>query len=144
MSEAIEGFVPDGCAVLLGAPLESLLPFAAAHEIIRQQKRELTAVAPISDALFDQLIGAGCVGTVIAAWIGNVSAGLGACYRRAVEQGVPRAIEVQDHSNLSLSLALTAAAQDVPFLPTRTLLGTSLLESNPRLKMQDYEGQQLV
>jgi glutaconate CoA-transferase subunit A len=135
MREAVERFVPDGSSILMGAALESLIPFAAGHEIIRQRRRDLTLVGPISDMLFDQLIGAGCVARVVAAWVGNVSAGLGHNYRRAAEHGQPRPIEVEDHSNFSVSLALLAAAWGVPYLPTRSLLGSGLLESNRRFKV---------
>jgi len=133
MAQAIERFVPDGATVALGTALEPLIPFAAGHEIIRQSRRDLELVGPISDALFDQLIGAGCVRRVTAAWVGNVSEGLGHCYRRATEQGVPRAIEVHDHSNFSISLALWAAAWNSPYIPTRTLLGSDILTTNPNL-----------
>ena len=59
MAEAIDRFVPDGASVALGTALEPLIPFAAGHELIRQGRRDLELVGPISDALFDQLIGAG-------------------------------------------------------------------------------------
>jgi len=133
MAEAIERFVSDGAAVALGTALEPLIPFAAGHEIIRQSRRDLELVGPISDALFDQLIGAGCARRVTAAWVGNVSEGLGHCYRRATEQGVPRPIEVHDHSNFSISLALWAAAWNAPYIPTRTLLGSDIVNTNPNL-----------
>jgi len=133
MAEAIRRFVPDGSTVALGLSLEPLIPFAAGHEMIRQRRRDLELVGPISDALFDQLIGAGSVRQVTAAWVGNVSEGLGHCYRRACEQKVPRALEVHDHSNFSISLALWAAAWNVPSLPTRTLLGSDILGTNPGL-----------
>src|SRR6267378_3827605 len=100
MADAITRFVPDGAAVAMGTSLEALIPFAAGHEMIRQQRRDLELVGPISDSLFDQLIGAGCVRRVTAAWVGNVSEGLGPCYRRACETGVSRQMEVHDHSNL--------------------------------------------
>jgi len=135
MADAIERFVPDGSTVAMGTSLEPLIPFAAGHELIRQQRRELDLVGPISDALFDQLIGAGCVRRVTAAWVGNVSEGLGHCYRRACEQQVPRALEVHDHSNFSISLALWAAAWNVPSLPTRSLLGSDILRTNPNLSV---------
>jgi len=137
MAEAIERFVPDGATVALGTALEPLIPFAAGHEIIRQSRRDLELVGPISDALFDQLIGAGCVRRVTAAWVGNVSEGLGHCYSRATEDGVPRSIEVHDHSNFSISLALWAAAWNVPSLPTLTLLGSDILRTNPGLAAGD-------
>ncbi len=137
MADAIARFVPDGSTVALGCALEPLIPFAAGHELIRQQRRDLDLVGPISDALFDQLIGAGCVRRVTAAWVGNVSEGLAHCYRRACEQGIPRALEVHDHSNFSISLALWAAAWNVPSLPTRTLLGSAILSTNPGLSVRD-------
>ena len=134
MREAIARFVPDGASVCMGTALEALIPFAAGHELIRQGRRDLTLIGPISDILFDQLIGAGCVRRVIAAWVGNVSAGLGYNYRRAVEQGVPAPVEVEDHSNLTIAFALQAAALGVPYLPTRSLLGTGLAHANPTFK----------
>src|SRR5213082_368206 len=113
MAEAIERFVPDGATVALGTSLEPLVPFAAGHELIRQGRRDLELIGPISDVLFDQLIGAGCVRRVGAAWVGNVSAGLGHNFRRAVEDGVPHALELEEHSNFSVGLALQAAAMGV-------------------------------
>jgi glutaconate CoA-transferase, subunit A len=133
MAEAIARFVPDGSTVAIGTSLEPLIPFAAGHEMIRQARRDLELVGPISDALFDQLIGAGCVRQVTAAWVGNVSEGLGHCYRRACEGGVPRPLVVRDHTNFSISLGLWAAAWNVPSLPTRTLLGSDILRTNPGL-----------
>ncbi len=70
----------------------------------------------------------------MAAWVGNVSAGLGHNYRRACEQGVPAPLAVEDHSNLTLAVALLAGAIGAPYIPTRSLLGTGLLESNPRFR----------
>jgi glutaconate CoA-transferase, subunit A len=146
MREAVERFVPDGAALAMGLALESAIPFAAGHELIRQQRRDLTLIGPISDMLFDQLIGAGCAARVIAAWVGNVSAGLGHNYQRWTE-GAPGdgpRLAVEDHSNFSISLALKAGAMGVPYLPTRSLLGTDLLLSNPRLRVIEDEGVRLV
>ena len=80
LREAVSS-IEDGGAVAMGCGLESLIPFAAGYEIIRQKKRDLTLVAPISDIQFDQLIGAGCARKVVAAWVGNVAAGLGHNFR---------------------------------------------------------------
>ena len=137
MAQAIERFVPDGATVAMGVALEPLIPFAAGHEMIRRRRRDLELVGPISDSLFDQLIGAGCVRRVTAAWIGNVSEGLGHCYSRACENAVPHPLEVHDHSNFSISLALWAATWNVPSLPTRTLLGSDILRTNPNLVAGD-------
>jgi glutaconate CoA-transferase subunit A len=130
MRDAIARFVPDGASVCMGTALEASIPFAAGHELIRQRKRDLTLIAPISDMLFDQLIGAGCASRVVAAWVGNVSAGLGYNYRRATEQGT---LAVEDQSNLTIAMGLLAGSLGAPYIPTRSLLGTGLVESNPRL-----------
>ncbi len=134
MQEAIARHVPSGATVLLGAQLEQMIPFAAGHEIIRQGKLNLTLVGPISDILFDQMIGAGCAARVMAAWVGNVSAGLGYCLRRAVEQGIPRPVQMVDYSNFTLALALHAAALGVPFMPTYSTLGSDVLARNANLR----------
>ena len=134
MQDAIARHVPSGSMVLLGAQLEQMIPFAAGHELIRQGRRDLTLVGPISDILFDQLIGAGCVSRVMAAWVGNVSAGVGYCFRRAVEHAIPRRIETVDYSNFTLALALHAAALGVPFMPTYATLGSDLLKKNGNLR----------
>ena len=141
LSDAIARFVPDGSSVALGTALEALIPFAAGREIMRQRKRDLTLIGPISDILFDQLIGAGCVRRVRAAWVGNVITGSGYNFRRAVEsRSASRpsgggAISVEDHSNLTLAMALHAGAMGVPFMPTRTALGSDLFKTNSSLKI---------
>jgi glutaconate CoA-transferase subunit A len=81
--------------------------------------------------LFDQLIGAGCAHRVQAAWVGNVITGSGYNFRRAVESDV---LQVEDHSNLTLAMALKAGALGVPFLPVRTALGSDLFATNPGLR----------
>ena len=146
MRDALASVVADGASVCMGAALEALIPFAAGHELIRQGRRDLTLVGPISDMLFDQLVAAGCVRKVVAAWVGNVSAGLGYNYRRAVEHGVPHPIEVEDHSNLTIAVGLQAGALGAPYIPTRSLLGTGLVHSNPTFKVVEdpYSGTPVV
>lgn len=131
LAEAISRFVPDGSSVVLGTAQETLIPFAAGHEIMRQRKKELTLIGPISDILFDQLIGAGCVARIRAAWVGNVITGSGYNFRRAVEGG---SIEMEDHSNLTVAMGLRAGAMGVPFMPARTALGSDLYRTNGSLK----------
>jgi glutaconate CoA-transferase, subunit A len=127
MREAIADLVPDGASVALGLQMEQMIPFAAGHEIIRQRKRGLTLIGPISDILFDQMIAAGCVERVIAAWVGNVMMGSAYNFRRAVEQGE---VTVVNLSNFAVALALQAGAMGVPFLPTLTALGSDLARDN--------------
>src|SRR5438094_8073358 len=117
MRQAIAEHVPDGASVGLGLQMEQMIPFAAGHEIMRQKKRDLRLIGPISDILFDQMIGAGCVEDVVAAWVGNVMMGTAYNFRRAVESGNPggelaepggtktESLKVFNMSNFTLALA---------------------------------------
>jgi glutaconate CoA-transferase subunit A len=127
MRDAIAEFVPDGASVAMGLQMEQMIPFAAGHEMIRQKKHGLTLIGPISDILFDQLIGAGCVEQIIGAWVGNVMMGAAYNFRRAVEQD---GMKVFNLSNFAVALALQAGAMGVPFLPTKTALGTDTAKGN--------------
>lgn len=131
LPDAISRFVPDGASVAASLSLEALIPFACGHEVIRQKKKNLTLIGPISDILFDQILGGGCVRKICAAWVGNVITGSGYNFRRAVETG---AIEMEDHSNLTIAMALRAGAMGVPFLPLHTALGSDLFATNTKLK----------
>ena len=135
LPDAIDRIVKNGSSVVIGAGLEPDIPFCAVYEIIRQAKRDLRVIAPISEAASDMLIGAGCVGGIIGAWVGNMLGGLGYNYRRAVEQSVPNAITISDYSNLSLGMALFAGANGLPYVPMRSLLGSDIVQSNDDLKM---------
>jgi glutaconate CoA-transferase subunit A len=132
--EAVSQFIEDGDSIVMGTALEMAIPFSVGHEIIRQGKKDLTLVGPISDMFFDQLIGSGCVRKVVAAWVGNVIMGVGYNTRRAVERGIPRRIEVEDHTNFAIALALHAGGLGVPFLPTKTLLGTGMMSGRSPFK----------
>ncbi len=131
LSAAVEKFVKNGTSVAMCTCYESLIPFAAGHEIIRQKKKDLTLICPISDILFDQIIGAGCVSRIQAAWVGNVITGSGYNFRRAVENG---SISVEDHSNFTISLALKAGSMGIPFMPSKTALGSDLFKTNSGIK----------
>ena len=127
MHDAIAEFIPDGASVAMGLQLEQAIPFAAGHELIRQKKCGLTLIGPISDILFDQIIGAGCVEKIIAAWVGNVMMGSAYNFRRAVEHD---GLQVFNMTNFTLALALQAGAMGVPFLPTKSALGTDTAKGN--------------
>jgi len=131
LRDAISEDVHDGMSVAMGCALESLIPFAAGYEIIRQRKKNLTLIAPISDIQFDQLIGAGCVSKVITSWVGNVAAGLGHNFRRAAEDGFPQPMKIEEHSNFTIGLGLQAAAMGLPFLPTKTVQGSDFRDNAP-------------
>jgi glutaconate CoA-transferase subunit A len=127
LSEAVRRFVAPGATVTLGTCLEQMIPFAATHELIRARIGDLTLVGPVSDICFDQLIGAGLARRVMAAWVGNVMMGSAYNFRRAVEQ---ENLQVFNLTNFTIALALQAGAMGVPFLPTRTALGSDVPKNN--------------
>jgi glutaconate CoA-transferase subunit A len=153
MHDAVARYVADGSSVAMGLQLEQMIPFAAGHEIIRQKKRNLALIGPISDILFDQLIGAGCARTVIAAWVGNVMMGSAYNFRRAVEQdaaatpaegGKGDPFRVFNMTNFTMALALQAGAMGIPFLPTRTAMGSDVSRDNRFFSQvhSPFEGQE--
>jgi len=145
LEEAVSTHVRDGRSIALGCALESLIPFAASHEIIRQRKKDLTLIGPISDIQFDQMIGAGCVKRIIASWVGNVAAGLGHNYRRAAEASIPNPIEIEEHSNFTIGIALQAAAIGLPFLPTNTVRGSDFSNDKQFSRVTcPFTGEELV
>ena len=135
LTDAIGEFVADGSSLVLGAALENAIPFAATHELIRQGRKRLNVIAPISDISTDMLIGAGCVAEVTGAWVGNVSGGMGHNYRRAAETGQPNPLKIYDYSNFSIGMAFFAGAYGLPYVPVKSILGSDIIKSNPKIQL---------
>jgi len=133
MSEAVRRFVHDGDSIVIEG-FTHLICFAAAHEIIRQRRRALTICRLTPDLIYDQLIGAGCVSKLIFSWAGNPGAGPLYAFRRAVEQGIPTPIELEEYSHFGMVARLTAGAAKLPFYPLRDYMGSDLPRVNPLIK----------
>ncbi len=133
MTEAMRRLVRDGDTVVMEG-FTHLIPFAAGHELIRQQRRNLTLVRLTPDLLFDQMISAGCARKLIFSWAGNPGIGPLHGLRRAVEEGRPAPLELEEYSHFGLALRLEAGASNVPFLPTRNYSGSDLPRVNPQIR----------
>ncbi len=127
MKDAIAEHVHDGDFLFIGGYI-CRTPFAAIHEIIRQGKKELTITRSNASDDFDMMIGAGVVKRFIATFLSLGFYGLGRCYRRSLEKGIPHKVEVEEYSNLSLPMMLMAGSMGMPFVPVRDMLGSDLLE----------------
>ncbi len=134
MDEAISRFVHDGDVIVIEG-FTHLICFAAAHEIIRQNRRGLTACRLTPDLIYDQLIGAGCVRKLVFSWAGNPGAGPLYALRRAVEQGIPQKLELEEYSHYGMVARLTAGAARLPFYPLRNYQGSDLPRVNPQIKV---------
>jgi glutaconate CoA-transferase subunit A len=133
MEQAISRFVHDGDVIVIEG-FTHLICFAAAHEIIRQRRRELTVCRLTPDLIYDQLIGAGCVEKLVFSWAGNPGAGPLYALRRAVEQGIPNPLELEEYSHYGMVVRLVAGAARLPFYPLRNYMGSDLPRVNPRIK----------
>src|SRR5207344_1378136 len=113
LAEAVAELVHDGDTVALEG-FTHLIPFAAGHEIIRQQRRELTLVRMTPDVVYDQLIGAGCAAGLVFSWGGNPGVGSLHRFRDAVENGWPNKLAIEEHSHAAMANAYDAGAAGLP------------------------------
>lgn len=133
MREAVRRFVHDGDVIVIEG-FTHLICFAAAHEIIRQRRRDLTLCRLTPDVIYDQLIGAGCARRLVFSWAGNPGAGPLYALRRAVELGIPNSIELEEFSHFGMVARLTAGAAKLPFYPLRNYKGSDLPRVNSSIK----------
>ncbi|MGI6413588.1 MAG: CoA transferase subunit A [Syntrophomonadaceae bacterium] len=134
LKEAVSNFVTDGCSLTIGG-LGSREPFAVCSEIIRQGKKDLTFITATTTDSADALIAAGCIKRVESAYIWIGAVGMGYNWRRAVEQGIPNYLEIEEYSNFAMGLRFLAGAMGSSFMPVNSMLGTDLVKVNPRIKV---------
>jgi len=145
LKQAIGQFVHDGDSIALEG-FTHLIPFAAGHEIIRQNRRDLTLIRMTPDILYDQMIGMGLVRKLVFSWGGNPGVGSLHRLRDATEKGWPRALEIDEHSHAGMANAYAAGASGLPCAIFRGYLGTDLPTVNPNIKFIacPYTGEQLT
>lgn len=133
LPDAISELVHDGDAVALEG-FTHLIPFAAGHEIIRQQRRHLTLLRMTPDLLYDQMIGSGCARKLVFSWGGNPGVGSLHRLRDAVERDWPHPLEIEEHTHAAMALAYAAGAAGMPCAFFRGCLGTDLPAVNPNIR----------
>ena len=109
LREAVAELVHDGDTVALEG-FTHLIPVAAGHEIIRQQRRGLTLARMTPDLVYDQMIGAGCARKLIFSWGGNPGVGSLHRFRDAIQNAWPGPLEIEEHSHAGLANRYVAAA----------------------------------
>ncbi|GAC01020.1 3-oxoadipate CoA-transferase alpha subunit [Gordonia namibiensis NBRC 108229] len=134
LSEAIATHVHDGMTIALEG-FSHLIPFAAAHEIIRQGRRDLTLCRMTPDIVSDQLVAAGCVSKLVASFFASGSAGSLHELRRRIENHDPEPLEVEEYSHYGMVCRYQAGAAGLPFFPLRSYAGSDLPELNPRIRL---------
>jgi glutaconate CoA-transferase subunit A len=152
LKEAVAHSVHSGDQVLLDG-FTHLIPFAAGHEIIRQNIRDLTAIRLTPDLIYDQLIEAGCVKKLVFSWAGNPGVGSLHAFRRRTqrtpEKGLPGSesklqsnpspdssprLELEEYSHFGMVARLLAGSSGLPFWPLRNYAGSNLADANPLIR----------
>ena len=133
LSAGIEEVVRDADKVAFEG-FTHLIPYAAGHEAIRQERRDLTLVRMTPDLLYDQIIGMGGARKMIFSWGGNPGVGSLHRFREAYERGWPRSLEIEEHSHAAMANAYEAGAAGLPFAVFRGYRGAELPRVNPAIK----------
>ena len=111
-----------------------LIPFAAAHEAMRQGRKNLTLIRMTPDLVYDQMIGLGMAKKLVFSYAGNPGVGLLRRLRDAVENGWPNAIELEEHSHAAMANAYEAGAAGLPCAVFRGYKGAELARVNPNIR----------
>lgn len=132
--EAVSKFVYDDC--YLGTELYGTVraPMSLTRELVRQGKKDLR-VCGQGVLELDLLLAAGLIKKLDITYIGLEVYGTSSALRRAVESGqVEKCVE---WSNGAITWRMKAAAMGVPFLPTRSMLGTDTLAYSAAKVVED-------
>ncbi|KAA3659607.1 MAG: CoA transferase subunit A [Chloroflexi bacterium] len=136
MHDAVDQYVEDGSTVAIEG-FTAFICFAAAHEIIRQGKKDLTLCRLTPDLVYDQMIAAGVAEKLIFSYLGNPGVGSLYAVRRAVEKSIPRSLEIEEYSHFGMVGRYMAGASKLPFFPLRSYKGSDMAEANPKIKFVD-------
>ncbi len=128
VAAAVSELIHDGDYFAIGGFGCDRIPTAVLHEILRQNKQNLSLSGHTATHDFQILCAGNLMGrgkllarVDIAYVIGLEARGLSPHARRVMESGEVEAVE---WSNYALAVRLKAAAMGLPFLPMRSLLGT--------------------
>jgi len=133
MRDAIATYVHDGDTVAIEG-FTACICFAAAHEIIRQGRRDLVLCRMTPDLVYDQIVAAGCARKLVFSYLGNPGVGPLHAIRRAVEKGIPAPLELEEYSHFGMVARYIAGAYRLPFFPLRSYVGSDLPKVNPRIR----------
>ncbi|MBO0346138.1 CoA transferase subunit A [Roseibium limicola] len=145
LSEAVAENIKDGDTVAFEG-FTHLIPHAAAHETLRQGRKDLTVIRMTPDIIYDQMIGMGAVKKLVFSFAGNPGVGLLRRMRDAVENQWPRALEIEEHSHAAMANAYEAGAAGLPCAIFRGYRGAELVRVNPNIKFVNcpFTGEELA
>ena len=119
---AVKKYIHNSDIVFIGG-FGHAIPFAIAHEIIRQKKHNLHLVKTGADIVFDFLVAGGCASRLSCGWYGNPGIGMSHIISKAVASGE---LALTESTNFSMVLRLHAGKLGVPFIPSPILANGDL------------------
>lgn len=142
LSEAVSQLIQNGDTIY-AAGFTHLIPFAAGHEIIRQEKKDLVLARATPDLIYDQIAAAGCARKVIFSYMGNPGVGSLRIVRDQIETG---RLDWEEYSHFAMISRLQAGAAGLPFMPMNPTAAVDLENENPQYRrVQDpYSGGEVV
>ncbi len=136
LANAIEKFVRDGDVIAMGGFGHVRVSMAGIFEMIRQKKRNLTMLGKTGCHDIDVMIGGGIVSKVEVAYcFGHEMRGLSKCGRNAVQSGKVKV--TSEISNAGHQWRFLGGMMGVPFIPTRTMLGSDTLKKSSAKVIED-------
>ena len=117
--------IPDGSHIALGGFAINRGCIAVSHELIRQQKKNLTLSQGVVGLDTDLLVGAGLVSRLIMGGGSLDRFGPVHCVNRARET---RSVDAHDYSSLTICFRYLAGALGLSFIPVKSLLASEVLE----------------
>jgi glutaconate CoA-transferase subunit A len=144
LPDAVRRLVRDGDAVAFEG-FTHLIPFAAAHEVLRQGRRDLELIRMTPDVVYDQMVGLGAARKLVFSYAGNPGVGSLHRLRDAIEHGWPRRVVLEEHSHAGMANRYTAGASRMPCALMRGYVGTEL-ERYTRVERMTcpFTGEELV
>ncbi len=133
LKEAISDTVHSGDSIVIDG-FTHLICFAAAHEIIRQGIRNLTAVRLTPDLIYDQMIEAGTVKKLVFSWAGNPGVGSLHGLRRRSQMDSKHRIELEEYSHFGMVARFLAGSSGLPFWPLLDYRGSNLPDGNTQIR----------
>jgi glutaconate CoA-transferase subunit A len=127
MKEAISGFVKSG-DILFISGMQHGEPSAAIHEIVRQKIDHLTLVSALV-ATANLLIGEGLLDKMVTGYANQDVRS----YVLARAKAMNRLPVFEEYSHFGISLALVAGQMGIPFIPTKSQIGSDMPKYNKNI-----------
>jgi glutaconate CoA-transferase, subunit A len=142
LHEAIH-HVRDGDRIAVGGCLYSRTPTASLMEILRQGRTGLTLARSLTCYEAELFLARGAAERIVTSWVGiGLLWGLPKVFRHFIEGGLAT---YEEWSHLSIGLRFKAAAMGLPFLPTKSMLGSDLLPMTEAKEMTcPFTGERLA